>query len=207
MSRRETNGTKNIVSSRQSVKSSNLGRAESTQRKKDLNNSDPRIVNPYQIDQVNEIWQRILQFVPASYRSIQLGLVFTSIPDYKTYQGAYATLSTINIGTSALQKCRDTKDIAMLLGHELGHHVLGHILLGMNRQITPAEEQDADLFSLYICEMAGIDRPTFIERFEDSQQAGHYDESQKHIQEHGTAQDRISRLKRQDQYLNHVTNF
>lgn len=158
---------------------------------------------------LEKVFNKLKEFLPESYRKIQLGLVFTDIPAYKTYQGGYATLSTINIGTEYVNTYKKEIAYAEILAHELGHHVLGHIHVGQVRQVTPQEEQDADHFGMFLCELAGYGRKDYIDWFEEFE-TGEFRADKltaKHIEEHGTGSERIEKLKIQDRYLKNIDNF
>lgn len=161
-----------------------------------------------ELKRLQNTFNRFKLFLPKAYHSIQLSVVFTEDKDYKTYQGGYTTLSTICIGSEFLNTFKDELSIPEILAHELGHQVLGHIHVGFDRQVNPSEEQDADLFGMYLCEMAGFKRSNYIgwfTKFENGKTRKKM--SKKHIEEHGTGQERIDRLKEHHQYLLNISNI
>lgn len=150
---------------------------------------------------LEKVFKQLIKHLPRAYHNIQLGAVFTRSPSYNTDEGGYAADSTINIGTSYLMKY-GKKEIALaeILAHELGHHVLGHMNI-TDRDITPAEEQDADHFGMFLIEMAGYKREDLIDHFDRYETDRAKRLSKKHIREHGTGHYRVDRLKDQDSYM------
>jgi hypothetical protein len=153
------------------------------------------------------IFNKLKKFLPKAYRNIQIGLVLTETEDYKTYQGGYAVPCTINIGSEYLNTYPTDIALAEILAHELGHHVMGHVLIQRDREITPQEEQDADHFGMFLCELAGFHREEYITWFERFENDREKTLSKKHIQEHGTGNERLKRLKDQSKYLNSIGDF
>jgi hypothetical protein len=165
-------------------------------------------VDSKNVKRLEDIWNRLIKFLPKSYHSIQLGLVFTSVPDvYDTFQGGYACDSTINIGTEYLNLAEKDIAIAEILAHELGHHVLGHVNRRGEGEIHPCAEQDADHFGLMLCELAGFSRNEYVNWFEEFENRRASTLSEKHIREHGTGSDRVKKLRLQNTYLNELENF
>lgn len=165
--------------------------------------------NPEKIKLLEKVFYRLVSFLPKAYKDIQLGLVFTELEGrYKTYQGGYAVHSTLNIGTEFLNKYGDNElALAEIVAHELGHHVLGHTNLTGEGQIHPGQEQDADHFGMMLCELAGYTRENFIAWFNKFEEDRKSSLSEKHIQEHGTGNQRIEKLIKQDKYLTELENF
>lgn len=152
------------------------------------------------VKKVEKVWNKLLKHLPKAYRNIQLGLVFTEMPKvYKTYQGGYAVPHTINIGTEYLNRADDEVAIAEILGHELGHHVLGH--MNLEEEMHPIGEQDADHFGMMLCELAGYSRSSYIDWFKKFEKRRAKTLSKKHKKEHGTGDQRTERLNKQDKYL------
>ncbi len=159
------------------------------------------------LNRIEKVFNKLKRFLPKSYHEIQLGAVFSKSKSYATYQGGYATLSTINIGTEFLNKYTDEISMAEMLAHELGHHVMGHIHVGFHRQVTPQEEQDADHFGMFLCELAGYARSEYLTWFKQFEDDRAKTLSKKHQQEHGTGSERLARLALQDKYLTNIDNF
>jgi hypothetical protein len=78
-------------------------------------------------------------------------------------ENAWATQSGVLLVTSGMLSFAARDDeLAVVLGHEVAHHVLGHVWS------RPVYEQDADYLGLYLAARAGYDisvAPGFWERF------------------------------------------
>lgn len=86
----------------------------------------------------------------------------------------------------------------------MGHHVLGHVLRLGEGHIHPSAEQDADHFGMMLCELAGYPRKDYIEWFKTFEARRKPTLSQQHIDEHGTGDERIKKLEKQNIYLNEL---
>jgi Peptidase family M48 len=149
---------------------------------------------------LHRVFHRLTDNLPKAYRNIQIAVTASEITGvYKTYQGGYAVNSTIVVGTEFIDKWSKPHELASMLAHELAHHVLGH--MNMKEEIHPQAEQDADHFSLFLCEMAGFKREDVIVHNEKFEKARQHTLTKQHIKEHGTGQDRVEKLKKQDEYL------
>ena len=153
---------------------------------------------------IEQIFNKLKAALPCAYQNIQLAFCCTEYDDYKTYQGGYATPSTIIIGTEFINKYTDDISIAEVLAHELGHHVLGHLTGDLDREVVPEEEFDADHFGMFLCELVGFSRLKYIKWFEKFEIEREDTLSETHIKEHSTGKDRVNRLKLQDKYLNNI---
>lgn len=159
-----------------------------------------------QVKRVERIFKSLVKFLPKAYRNIQVGLVFTDLPHYKTYQGGYADGSTLNIGTEYINSAPNDMAIAEIIAHELGHHVLGHCTRAdqdstKEAEIHPAIEQDADAFGMMLCELAGYSRKDYIDWFVAFEKRRKKTLSKRHIKEHGTGSERELCLRRHDKHL------
>ena len=152
------------------------------------------------LEKVEKVFNKMKPFLPEAYRNIQLSIAFTEAKTYKTYQGAFAVKHVIHIGTEYLNKYNLTEiSIAMVLGHELGHHVLGH--LNNDCSTVPEEERDCDHFGMYLSELAGYKRANLIEHLRIFERDRARTLSSRHLKEHGAGSVRAEKLKKQDQYL------
>lgn len=164
-------------------------------------------VKEKQVRRINKVFNHLKKHLPKAYHAIQLGLVFTEMKNYKTYQGGYAVEGTINIGTEFVNVYKTEPELASILGHELGHHVLGHMTIdGEERSITPPEEQDADQFGMFLCELAGYKRKDFIDHCRKFEKKRKKTLTAKHKKEHGSGDERVERLEEQDKYLTNLSN-
>jgi len=155
------------------------------------------------LQKIEKVFNKFKKYLPKAYHTVQLSVGFTEAKTYKTYQGAYATSFTIVLGSGYLNKNKMSEiSIAAILGHEIGHHVLGH--LTKDGPLTPPEEQDADHFGMYLCELAGFNREKVLIHWEEFEKARQKSLSSHHRKTHGTGEERVERLIQQDKYLKNL---
>lgn len=157
------------------------------------------------IKRVLKVWDKLCDFLPPEYKNIQIVFTSSSTPHYNTFEGGYAVSNTICIGIKYLNDHPKDIAIATMLAHEVGHHILGHVNGTVHStDILPTHERDADHFGLFLCQLAGFTRESFIFQEELFENKRAKSLSAEHIKEHGTGSVRIELLKSQDEYLNNL---
>lgn len=81
----------------------------------------------------------------------------------------------------------------------MGHHIFGHIHLV--EDIHPLGEHDADHFGMFLCHLAGYSPHRYSKWFSKYESDRAKTISKQHIEEHGTASERIEKLEKQIKYL------
>lgn len=144
------------------------------------------------IMRTRQYWALIKKFIPKSYHELQLAFAFTEYKDYKTYQGGVSNPGTILIGLQFADRFPDKESIVFMIGHELGHHVLGHMTL--DRATVPGEEQDCDMFGLFCCDMLNCNRQNVLKSAREFERWRSRSLDRKHKKTHGLAKERMIRL-------------
>jgi len=109
-----------------------------------------------------KIFNKLLKLCPKEYNGIDLFIYGGE--DYHNYdlsKGAIAPTRCINLGLKLIEHDQTGSNIAFTLAHELGHHVLGHVSNGYDGDVH--EEQDCDLFSLFLCQLLGYIKTDILE--------------------------------------------
>jgi|SRR6185437_14706499 len=147
---------------------------------KDVNAGEVRLT---QEQQTINIFNRLKHRLPSEYWDIRL--IF-----FKEFN-AEATDGVVYFGRPLLRYPDDVK--ALVLGHELGHEVLGHMVM-VNKN-TFHEEQDADGFGLMLSTLIGY------EPHQTLKDAKVLFSTFRGNKEHGTPTVRLQRMDNQQQYL------
>lgn len=119
------------------------------------------------LKRIEKLFNKLKKYLPKAYANLQLAAVFTRSKNFISHKSAFAVPDTICIGTTYINENISEMAIVEILGHEIGHHVLGHVSGGLADKDpdTVPSESDCDHFSLYLAEMAGYKRKDFLNQF------------------------------------------
>lgn len=151
---------------------------------------------------LNKVWNKLLKFMPKELQSLKLFITTQNEKDYETVKGAYTVQEYVVIGCELLEKFKnDERFIASILAHELGHQVLGHLCDDL--KITKYNEQDCDVFAMYL-----LKRANYIIDYKYIEDMIKYENWRKrkigrqHKKEHGSAKERINKIRDQFYFYN-----
>ncbi len=99
---------------------------------------------------LKRIWIKLAKHLPKVYQRLDICISVNRVGIAVSHKDG------VNIGVKVL-KLRD-EGIAMILGHELGHIVLGHVrdeTALISHSASIAQERDCDVFGLFLCQQAG----------------------------------------------------
>lgn len=116
----------------------------------------------YNLERENKYVQYIIDTIAANQRRLENGEPVESYAPYLLWIGLNQTeaeVANAEMNSDPSGGIIIASSLAFVLGHELGHHVLGHLLLG--RPTAMAEERAADEYSIKLLLKAGID-PSYI---------------------------------------------
>lgn len=136
--------------------------------------------------EVERIFRKLSSQLPKKYQKIYLKITSTS-----PKCDAYASYGTIKIHSSCF---KSEKIVAFILGHELGHHVLGHVRIYEDSSYL--QEWDADLFGLLLYMRAGYTSKNLIKELKKV-----IFTQNKNSKSHGKTSKRLKNIKSQIKYL------
>ena len=150
---------------------------------------------------LSKVWNKLTKQLPKEYRSIQILVAFNNMKDYELRKGGYANKNIIVIGKE-LADLKNEYIYLTLLAHELGHHVLGHMI--KYDESNSSNEYDADMFGLFLAMKAGYDKNKYLKASEEFENWRRKGINKNHVKSHNTGKARNKFLEDQIKYINEI---